>query len=89
MKKIKPYLANQDTFGPRLSGNAWLTRKNTWANVVTLTENIAKGGIELTVEKSRIRETNNISPDVDSSTDHKVIHNFHPLYPYLRVIIFF
>ena len=37
----------------------------------------------------RIRETKHLSTDADSSTDHEVINNFHFLYPYLRVIIFF
>ena len=42
----------------------------------------------LKTQKSRIRETKNLLTDADSSTNHKVIHNFHLLYPYLRVIIF-
>ena len=43
----------------------------------------------LDFRKSRIWETTTLSTDADSSTDHKVIHNFHFLYSYLRVIIFF
>ena len=38
-------------------------------------------------KKKRIREMKNLSTKADSSTNHKVIHNFHFLYPYLRVII--
>ena len=44
-----------------------------------------EGEAESIRKKSHIRETKNLSTDADSSTDHKVIHNFHLLYPYLKL----